>query len=218
MAIGATATSGLPVSYAVSGPATLVGDVLTVTGPGDVTLDAWQVGNDASWQPSDVVHVFIAGAPLPVIIGGGIIGGVTAEEEFQSAMLLAGLTGDDASAAAMPYQDGVSNLLKYAFGMNLQGVDHKTMTVGGDHGLPLITMLPNGNQGVFRYEFVRRTNSAIIYQAQMSTDLSISSWSSLSSEPTVEPINDEWERVIYEEPINLQTTPKCFGRVLIEIP
>ena len=46
--LSATATSGLPVSFTVvSGPATVAGDTLTVTGPGPVVVRATQAGNAA---------------------------------------------------------------------------------------------------------------------------------------------------------------------------
>ncbi|MGC1830772.1 MAG: MBG domain-containing protein, partial [Candidatus Acidiferrales bacterium] len=41
----ATASSGLPVSYTVTGPATLSGSTLTITGAGSVTVTASQAGN-----------------------------------------------------------------------------------------------------------------------------------------------------------------------------
>src|SRR5450755_876231 len=41
----ATASSGLPVSYCVNGPATVMGSRLTLTGPGQVTIMASQSGN-----------------------------------------------------------------------------------------------------------------------------------------------------------------------------
>lgn len=44
-ALAAVASSGLPVSYTVSGPATLSGSTLTVTGVGTVTVTASQAGN-----------------------------------------------------------------------------------------------------------------------------------------------------------------------------
>ena len=43
--LAATATSGLPVTYTVSGPATISGNLLTVTGAGTVTVTAVQAGN-----------------------------------------------------------------------------------------------------------------------------------------------------------------------------
>ena len=47
----ATASSGLPVSYAVTGPATVSGSTLTVTGAGSVTVTASQAGNSTCLLP-----------------------------------------------------------------------------------------------------------------------------------------------------------------------
>ncbi len=56
-ALVATATSGLPVSFAlVSGPATVSGSTVTLTGePGTVTIRAEQTG-DANWNPAPPVE------------------------------------------------------------------------------------------------------------------------------------------------------------------
>ncbi|MSU66241.1 MAG: hypothetical protein EXS38_09115 [Opitutus sp.] len=68
----ATATSGLPIAFAViSGPATLSGDTLTLTGPtGPVTIRATQAGNTIFLAADDVVRPFNATTPLalPVVI------------------------------------------------------------------------------------------------------------------------------------------------------
>jgi alpha-tubulin suppressor-like RCC1 family protein len=53
IALNATATSGLPASYIISGPATLSGNQLTVTGAGPVTVIAYQPG-DSFWQATDI--------------------------------------------------------------------------------------------------------------------------------------------------------------------
>jgi hypothetical protein len=53
--VNATSTSGLPVSYAVtSGPATVAGNTVTITGAGTVTIQAMQAG-DATYQPAPAV-------------------------------------------------------------------------------------------------------------------------------------------------------------------
>lgn len=44
--VSATASSSLPVSFAVSGPATISGNVVTITGAGEVTVTATQPGDD----------------------------------------------------------------------------------------------------------------------------------------------------------------------------
>ena len=53
--VGATASSGLPVSFAIlSGPATVSGDTLTVTGAGTVVVAALQAGN-GNYYPAPAV-------------------------------------------------------------------------------------------------------------------------------------------------------------------
>ena len=52
--LGATASSGLAVAYAVEGPAVLDGNVLTFTGTGDVRVTASQAGN-GNWEAAEPV-------------------------------------------------------------------------------------------------------------------------------------------------------------------
>ncbi len=56
----ARASSGLPVSYTVTGPATLAGSILTVTGGGLVTVVAQQGGNEAYSAAPDFSRSFHA--------------------------------------------------------------------------------------------------------------------------------------------------------------
>ena len=56
--LDATASSGLEVSYTVSGPATLTGTALSFTGAGTVTVTAHQAGNALWAAASDVVQEF----------------------------------------------------------------------------------------------------------------------------------------------------------------
>ena len=71
-ALNATASSGLPVSYVVvSGPATVAGNLVTLTGFGTVTIRASQAG-DANYYPAaDVLQSFtvIRANQAPVIDG-----------------------------------------------------------------------------------------------------------------------------------------------------
>ena len=62
--LAATASSGLPVSFTVSGPATLSGSTLTVTGPGTVTVTATQAGNADYAASTSVQQIAIAAAPI----------------------------------------------------------------------------------------------------------------------------------------------------------
>jgi hypothetical protein len=62
-ALVATATSGLPVSFAVTGPAVLNGSTLTLLGvPGIVTVTATQGGNASFAPASTVVQTFVVTA------------------------------------------------------------------------------------------------------------------------------------------------------------
>lgn len=60
MTLTARATSGLPVSYSVSGPATLAGNRVTPTGPGQVTVTATQPGNGNYAAATPVSQSFTA--------------------------------------------------------------------------------------------------------------------------------------------------------------
>lgn len=55
----ATASSGLAVSFSVSGPASLAGDMLTFTGTGSVTITASQGGNQDYSAANSVTQTFI---------------------------------------------------------------------------------------------------------------------------------------------------------------
>ncbi len=137
-----------------------------------------------------------------------------------SAIQDAGLNGDDALATATPFNDGVENLLKYAFNMNLAGPDAATMAAGGTAGLPVISQSGTGASGVLCFEFVRRKGSGLVYTPKKSTSLDPAGWINVSDPPTVTPIGTDglWERVVYEEPSDPAVVPACFGRVEVAIP
>jgi len=59
----ASATSGLPVSYSVSGPASISGSTLTITGIGSVTVSATQAGNDNFFAAPPISQTITVTAP-----------------------------------------------------------------------------------------------------------------------------------------------------------
>jgi hypothetical protein len=64
VALSATSSAGLPVNFAVvSGPATLSGQTLTITGPGAITVQAAQ-GGDAYTLPASPVSVAFNGTAV----------------------------------------------------------------------------------------------------------------------------------------------------------
>jgi uncharacterized delta-60 repeat protein len=138
---------------------------------------------------------------------------------FDAWTAAAGLTGPDAAPGAAPHGDGVPNVLKYAFNMNGSGSDTSVLVAGtGTNGLPVFALATGGPSSHFRCEFIRRIASELIYTPKKSTNLSPQSWLPLTDSPTVLPINANWERVIYEEPCDPVTTPKCFYRVDVTLP
>jgi hypothetical protein len=88
----------------------------------------------------------------------------------------------------------------------------------GTVGLPSITTITNGATITLRVEFIRRKGSELIYTPKRSSDLSGLSWTALTDVPTITQIDANWERVLYEEPLNSSTTPKCFGLVEVALP
>ncbi|TXK47434.1 T9SS type A sorting domain-containing protein [Pontibacter qinzhouensis] len=71
-ALAASTSSGLPVSYTlVSGPATLAGNVVTVTGEGTVTVKALQDGNEAYSPAPEVTTSFCVTPAKPAITESG---------------------------------------------------------------------------------------------------------------------------------------------------
>ncbi|HTU46850.1 MAG TPA: PKD domain-containing protein [Bryobacteraceae bacterium] len=63
----ATASSGLPVSYSVTGPAMLSGSVLTITGTGSVIVTASQPGNASYAAAAPVSQSFTVLAPVVTV-------------------------------------------------------------------------------------------------------------------------------------------------------
>jgi hypothetical protein len=136
---------------------------------------------------------------------------------YAEAAALAGLAGPDAEPAATPFSDGVKNLLKYAFNMNLGGPDFSVLVSGtGTSGLPIYELAEEGGEQVLRVEYLRRRNSGLIYVPMYSTDLNMKY--PMTGTQVVESINDSWERVTASQSYDLPTTPRLFGMVKLTLP
>jgi hypothetical protein len=149
--LSATATSGLPVSFSiVSGPATIVGNQLTMTGGGTVVVRASQSGNASYSAAPDVDRSFT--------ITGGLSGFAAWQQaNFSPEELLQGnLSGPNAVYGL----DGYPNLVKYALGL-----DPKVNVTSGSPtlGVP-------GSEWVYTYT---RPSSVgdVTYTVEISTDL-----------------------------------------------
>jgi alpha-tubulin suppressor-like RCC1 family protein len=201
--LAASSNAGLAVTYSVvSGPATVSGSTLTLTGTGAVTVRASQAG-DANWLAASDADATFTVTPAEA----------TGIEAWAAA---AGLTGDDALATSIPFHDGVTNLAKYSFNMNGAAADNSLMTTGGSSGLPLVELDRSGADPVLRVTFVRRKGTTLVYTAQRSSDLA--SFTAMAATPVVTSIDDTWERVKMEETISTSTAPVGFARVQVELP
>lgn len=128
-------------------------------------------------------------------------GSITALQAFRSDQILA---GDGSQDIESPANDGVENLLKFAF--NMIGPDHgqtdnvtipnfKIVTENGNSGLPSVNM-PATDQ--FNLTYIRRkaaTHTGIIYSAEFSEDLVTWVVDSSASE-SVTPVDATIERVV----------------------
>lgn len=143
--------------------------------------------------------------------------GADAEDMFFDAMDEAGLADFDTLPEETPFNDGVENILKYGFNMDLTGSDTSTLEADGDSGLPRYQLIEDGGSHFFRFEFLRRKGSGLIYTPLKASDLEGPFLEPLST-PSIEDIDRQWERIIIDEPVDLTTQPTCFGRVMVELP
>ena len=142
----------------------------------------------------------------------------TAAALFNKWVASGGLSGSVAVPAAMPFHDGVPNLLKYAFNLNIAGPDRRVLTKGtGTAGLPVFTMDRSGSQAWFKVEFLRRKGNGLVYTPKISTDL-VTYAPMPDTTPTVTAINDDWERVVVQQPYNPASNARLFGRVEVTLP
>jgi fibronectin-binding autotransporter adhesin len=108
LVLNATASSTLPVTYhVVSGPASIASDMLTITGPGVVTVEADQPGNTDVLAAPAIQQSFMVTEPF-------------AKWEAQSNNFTASQLSDPtiSGPAATPEHDGVPNVLKYLYNID----------------------------------------------------------------------------------------------------
>lgn len=129
-----------------------------------------------------------------------------------------GLTGDDALPEAVPFREGVSNLLKYAFNMNGSGPDVRSLVPAtGSSGLPVLCIDASGAVPVAHFEYLRRKIEGVTYLPVQSSTGVAGDWGPMSGAVTVTEIDLDWERVVIEHPLGA-AFPVEFFRVEITLP
>lgn len=135
---------------------------------------------------------------------------------FQNWATSGGLNGSASAPHAIPFNDGVPNLLKYAFNMTATGPDVHVVARGtGTTGLPAFAVEQSGSGALFTVEFLRRKNSGLTYTPRVSTDLV--HFEPLIGAATVTSINAEWERVVLRRPIDKASAPKLFADLEVSL-
>ena len=127
-----------------------------------------------------------------------------------------GLTNANNSPTWDPENDGLVNMLEFAFNLNPLQSGNTPLPPGGNSGLPSLRIVTGGPQKFMELDYLRRTTLAgtlINYTPQFSEDLT--NWSSGGSETTT-PAGAGWERVTVRD--NVAATPaRRFARVSVSL-
>lgn len=156
--LDAFSSSGLPLTYVVvSGPATIAGNQLTLTGAGIVTVRAMQAGNESYLPAADVERTLTVRTNALL---------------WQTEHFSAGEIADPnvSGLLADPDHDGLANLLEYALGLDPRSA--------AADGLPAVSV--TATDWVFQYTRPADRDD-IYYIVQMSTDLTL--WQLASANP-----------------------------------
>jgi hypothetical protein len=137
---------------------------------------------------------------------------------YDSWALAAGLSGADSARNATPQNDGIANILKFAFNLNPNAPDVRQLVPGaGDSaGLPCgVVSSPPGEQALV-VEYIRRkasSNPGIIYTVQFSSDLQ--TWTAVGLSETVVDMGGIWERAFVRDDPPAGSSRRM-GRVKVE--
>jgi uncharacterized membrane protein len=154
------------------------------------------------------------GAPDALVVR-GLNSAFMLTGSYAAAAAVAGLSGNAAAPLAAPMGDGVANLLKYAFNMDLGGRDQRRLAPGtGTAGLPHVSLAGAGATRKLRVEFVRRKSGGLVYTARKSTSPG-GVWQTMSAAAAVTSLDAEWDRVVIEEPVS---GARWFARLAVSMP
>jgi hypothetical protein len=143
-----------------------------------------------------------------------------------------GLAADGSQDTATPANDGVANLLKYAFNLLGSGVGQafsmsspnaSILTPSGSAGLPFVSIGTGPDAGKLQLTYIRRKAAAspapgITYAVQFSNDLAVTDpWAAnRSATESATSLDATFERVTVTDPLALPT--RRFARVKVTAP
>jgi len=188
-------------TIALSGNRLFVGAPGESSSANEINGDQW----DDSWINSGAAYAY----DLESLVNATALLHDAAEE--------AGLTGTQASPDAIPWADGISNLLKYSFNMDLARSDSTVLGPVGTSGLPSGRIVSSGAERTFQFQFLRRKERGLKYTPMISEDLDPSTFLPLVSTTDIEQIDALWERVTMTLPFTEGESQRLFFQVAVEL-
>ena len=191
LALSGNATSGLPVSFSVlSGPASLAGSSLTLTGTGNITVRASQAGDTTYAAAANVDRTFA----ITPNFSSWRLAGFTPAELADTAR-----SGSNAAYGS----DGCPNLVKYAFGL-----------APGANPVPWMPVLSSDSTR-WIYTYVKSVAASdVTCTPEISTDLM--AWTSTGiSLQQLSSVNgiETWQATVTKDPL-----AKIFFRLRVSMP
>lgn len=202
--------------YAQTGAASFTATTGTVTipiGSSTATVNLNPTADSAVETDETAILTVTTGSGYTVGSPAAATGTITNDDTPYSSWA-SGLSVAQNGPTQTPQNDGVTNLEKFAFNLNPQAPDVRTLTVGanGTAGLPGGAKVGSA----LRLEFLRRkagTNPGITYTAQFGSNLA--GWTDIPvGTPAGTSIDTNWERVIVDDPTPGAGTAR-FGRVKV---
>lgn len=139
----------------------------------------------------------------------------TAPKSYATWIESAGVSVSDALPNSILHDDRLNNLLKYAFNLNVNKPDHRTLIPGtGTGGLPVLGVTNVDSERNISFEYVRRKGASVDYAPLQSSTLSDDSWVSATGTEMASDIDGEWERVTIDTPVN-EAPGKLFYKINI---
>ncbi len=149
-------------------------------------------------------------------------------QSYQEAVEEAGLADANQDPSAIPFNDGVSNLEKFAFNLSLAESDRQILSENGKSGLPVSRLIPRSEGSIssvddnFEIQYLRRKRSNLRYILERSSSLKPGSFQEVPSpEPSgfpekIETISHDWEKITFVDRY-LGSHRKAYYRVRVEL-
>lgn len=146
--------------------------------------------------------------------------GASARELFDDEMADEGYFGVDADPSTVHFPDGLSNLTKYAFNLQLDERDAREFDPALLRGLPRFRIIEVDGVKYSQFEYSRRKNSGLIYTPMKAADSSLSSFVPMTGEVIEGGFGGPAGRgyTYIRNPYDPTRDLSCFGYVRVELP